>query len=83
VTPPLQSTHTEMAAKYTGTTLAGVEVTTPLTSTPWKTAVLANQKTSQHVTPPLQSTHTEMDVGYTGTTQAGVEVTTPLTSTPW
>jgi len=65
---------------YTGTTQAGVEVTTPLTSTPWKTAVLAKQVLSQHVTPQMQLTHTEMDVTYTGATQAGVEVMTLLTS---
>jgi len=69
-----------MDVTYTGTTQAGVEVMTLLTSTPWKTVVLANQKTSQHVTPQMQLTHTEMDVTYTGTTQAGVEVMTLLTS---
>merc|ERR1712166_784517 len=79
VTPPLQSTHTEMDVGYTGTTLIGAEVTTPLTSTPWKTAVLANQ----NVTPPLQSTLTVIAAKYTGTTPNGAEVTTPMTSTQW
>merc|ERR1712127_135975 len=62
-----------------GTTQAGVEVTTPLTSTPWKTVVLANH----NVTPQMQLTHTVIAANYTMTTLIGAEVTTPMTSTQW
>ena len=83
-TPLNSATLTEWAAIFTSGRVIGAVLTTLLTSTQWKTAVLAqtyNQVLKVNATPMNSPTVAETAAMITGTTHIGAIVLTHLNST--